>query len=237
MNTFTIARPTVVAVGIGILLVVGAVGGGAVGVEALDAEQNSTVKQTTAATAGGAVAVQNESDGNDSTVPPNQTVEAMRAVENRTNGTVVGARLRGEEDAELEAAVFVYELDVLTANGTSLVAEVYAGNATVIGVEEANESDGVLGDLFESDDGVPDEARNASSLRSATEAVRLAVNETEAERANQTVTAVELGTRDDAPVYTVTLFESGGEPREIVVSAERGADDDIVTTDPESRGN
>ncbi|NEU55956.1 hypothetical protein [Halorussus sp. MSC15.2] len=146
---------------------------------------------------------------------------------------MVGARLRGEGGGELQRSTFVYEIDALAANGTLLTVEVYAGNATVIDTTRANESGGILGDLFGSNDGVPDEARNTSSLRSAAEAVGLAVNQTESDPANQTVTEVKLGTRNDSLVYTVTLFAPGGEPREIVVAAKKGGDA-VVTTDPQS---
>lgn len=227
MNAFTRTRQTAVAVGIGVLLLVGSVGVGA-----LNAGPSSPVRPTIASVADGGVATQNQSEDNASAVPPNRTTEAMRAVENRTNGTVVGAQLRGEGSGELQRSTFVYELDVLAANGTLLTAEVYAENATVIGVETANQS-GVLGDLFGSDDGVPDAARNASSLRSAAEVVGLAVNETDSARTNETVTEVELGTRNGSLVYTVTLLSPGGEPREIVVAARRGTGG-VVTTDPQN---
>lgn len=229
MSAFTIRRSTFAAVGVSVLLVVGAVTGAAVGGAAFDAEASGATPQSDAA-ADSIIDAQDESDNN-TTVPANQTVESMRAVENQTNGTVVGARLSGEGDGELTRSTFVYEFDVLADNGTRLVAEVYAGNQTVIGVEASNESDGFLSDLFGSDEGVPDEARNVSSLRSGIEAVQIAVNETETDRANVTVTDLTLGTRNESLVYTVTLFEQGGEPREIVVAAEKGADG-VVTTDP-----
>lgn len=228
MKAFTITHSTALAVGIAILLVASTVGGGAT----FHTEPSSTVERTTPAAADGAVALQNESD-NASTVPSNQTIEAIRTAENRTNGTVVGARLRGVGDGELQRSTFVYQFDALAANGTLLTVEVYAENATVISTTQANESGDILGDLFGSNDGVPDEARNTSSLRSAAEAVRLAVNQTESDPANQTVTEVKLGTRNDSLVYTVTLFAPGGKPREIVVAANNGTDG-IVTTDPQS---
>ncbi|WP_128476342.1 hypothetical protein [Halorussus pelagicus] len=233
MSAFIIRRSTFVAVGLGVLLVVGAVAGGVVA-GAFDAGASDETLQPDADTADravGAVGLQNESDGNDTTVSPNQTFDAMRTVENRTNGTVVGARLTGEGNSELAQSTFVYELNVLAANGTRLVAEVYASNQTVIGVEASNESDGFFDDLLGSDDGVPDEARNASSLRSGIEAVRVALNETEAAPENSSVTKLALGTRDDSLVYTVTILEPGGESREIVVAATKGADG-VVTTDP-----
>jgi uncharacterized membrane protein YkoI len=229
MSAFTIRRSTFVAVGVSVLLVVGAVAGGTVGT-AFEAEASGATPQSDAA-ADRIIDVQEESDDNNTTVPANQTVESMRAVENRTNGTVVGARLSGDGNGELTRSTFVYEFDVLADNGTRLVPEVYAGNQTVIGVEASNESDGFLSDLFGSDEGVPDEARNLSSLRSGIEAVQIAVNETENDPANVTVTKVTLGRQNDSLAYTVTLFEQGGEPREIVVAAEKGTDG-VVTTDP-----
>jgi uncharacterized membrane protein YkoI len=155
----------------------------------------------------------------------------MQTVENQTNGTVIGAQLSGQGNGGLERSTFVYEFDVLADNGTRLVAEVYAENATVIGVETANESGGFLEDLFGSDEEATDEARNASSLSSAAEAVKLAVNETDTERANQIITEVKLGSQNETLVYTVTMFDPEGEPREVVVAAEKSSDG-VVTTDP-----
>lgn len=229
-------RSKIVSVGIGILLVVGAIGVGAVDGRASDTGPHPAVGDGEANTDGeaatvGVVELQNESSENESAVPPNRTIEALRATENQTNGTVIGARLKGEETAELGSAEFAYELDVLAANGSHLVAEVYAANATVIGVESANDSDGFFEDLFGSDDGVPEEARNANELRSATEAVRLAANETEAERANQTVTEVKLDVQNETLVYRVTLVDADGEPHEVLVAANEGG---VVTTGPQA---
>lgn len=231
MNGFTLCRSTTFAVGVGVLLVVGALGGGA-----NTAGESSIAPEATTAAEDGGIGVQNQTTDGNATVPPNRTIEAMRAVENRTNGTVVGAQLTGKGDGELSRSTFVYEVDVLATNGTHLVANVYASNRTVFGLENANESDGFLGDLFGSDEGVTEEARNASSLRSAVEAVAIAVNETESERANLIVTGVDMQTRDDELVYVVTVLEPGGEPREIQVPANRGSDGG-VTTAPGNRGN
>jgi uncharacterized membrane protein YkoI len=226
MNTLTIARLTVVAVGF--VVVVGGVG------SALGADASAPTPRT--AVADEAVEAQNESDENESVTTPNQTIEAMQTVENQTNGTVIGARLSGQGSGGLERSTFVYEFDVLADNGTRLLAEVYAGNASVIGVETANESDGFLNDLFGSDKGATDgeateEARNVSSLLSAAEAVEIAANETDAERHNQTVTEVRLGSMNDTLVYNMTMLEPGGEPREVVVSAENDSDG-VITTEP-----
>lgn len=223
MNPVTTARWTVVAVGLAV--VVGGVG-------ALGADASAPTPRTPATDE----AVEAQGSQNDSAISPNQTIEAIRAVENRTNGTVIGAELRGQ-GSELDRSTFAYELDVLADNQTRLVAEVYAGNASVIGVETANESDGLLDDLLSSDEGATDgeatdAARNASSLRSAAAAVEIAANQTDAERSNLTVTGVALGSRNDTLVYNVTMLEAGGEPREIVVSAERDSGG-VVTTDPE----
>lgn len=226
MNAFLSDQRTVVAVGIGVLLVTGVAGVGVLGAQA-------SWSTSRAPTVDGPPGVQSEGNESGATVTPNQTIEAMNAAENETNGTVVGAQLAGRGNGGLEQSTFVYELDVLTGNGTQLLAEVYAENATVIGVESANESDGVLGDLFGSDDELPDDARNLSSLRPATEAVRLAVNETGADRANRTVTEVSLGSRNDTRVYTVTLLEQNGDQREVVVAADEG-EGGVVTTDPQN---
>lgn len=231
MNALTTTRWTVLAVGF--VVVVSGVGGALGTVGAPGMEATAMTPQTIATNE--VVEAQNESDENESGIPPNQTIEAMQTVENETNGTVIGAQLSGQGNGGLERSTFVYEFDVLADNGTRLVAEVYAENATVIGVKSANESDGFLEDLFASEEGATDEeatdeARNASSLLSATTAVERAVNETGAESMNQTVTEVKLGSQNDTLVYTVTMFESGGEPREVVVGAQKGADD-IVTTD------
>lgn len=227
-------RSKIVLVGIAVLLVVGTIG-----VEALDGRASDTSQQTAVddgkAVTVGEAELQNESDENESSVPPNRTIEAFEATENQTNGTVIGARLRGKEDAELGSTQFVYELDVLAANGTHFVAELYAANATVIGVESANDSDGFFENLFGSDDGVPEKARNVSELRSATDAVRLAANETEAERANQTVTEVKLDVQNETLVYRVSLVDADGEPHEVIVAADED-EGDIVTTDPKQAG-
>jgi uncharacterized membrane protein YkoI len=228
-------RSKIVLVGIVALLVVGSGCLGTLDGGAGDAGSKTTASEGEATTAGASEA-QNESNENESGVPPNQTIEAVQAVENQTNGTVIGAKLEGKENDELGAAEFVYKLDVLAANESHLVAEVYAANATVIGVESANDSDGFLGDLFGSDD-VPDEARNPSDLRPATEAVRLAanetVNETEIEQTNLTVTEVTLDEQNDTLVYRVSLVDAEGEPHEVLVAADE-EEGDIVTTDSQA---
>lgn len=229
MNPFTSNRSVAVAVGVGLVV------GGLLAVVAAGTLGVAATTQHTVGVTDGAVEAQETSE-NESVVAPNQTVEAMRAAENRTNGTVVGAQLGGQGDSGFGQSKFVYEFDVLADNGTYLVAEVHATNATVIGVEAGNESDSFLDDVFGSEGGVPDEARNASSLRSAADAVELAVNETEAQRANQSVTEVRLGSQNDTLVYTVSLLEPGGEPREIVVAANE-SEGGIVTTDPQRRAN
>lgn len=231
MDPFTSFRSTTVAVGIGVLLVVGAVGGGAHA-----GDGNGAAPEATAVVEDSSTGVRDESADNNATIPPNQTIEAIRAVGNRTNGTVFGAQLTGGGDDELTRSTFVYEVDVVATNGTHLVAKVYANNRTVFGLETANESDGFLDDLFGSDDGVAEQARNASSLRSAADAVALAVNQTEPERANLTVTGVDLTTKDGRPVYVVTVLGPGAEPREIQVPANRGSDGGNTTT-PGNRGN
>lgn len=217
-------QSAVVLVAIGVLLVGGAVAWGVIGAESSGPGAPTAADDERAEQ-------QNESDGNESVITSNQTVEAFQAVENRTNGTVFGARLSGEMSGDLDQSEFVYELDVLAENGSHLVAEVYAANATVAGVESTNDSDGFFANLFRSSDDVPDEARNTDELRSATDAVRLAANETDGE--NQTVTRVVLETRNDTLVYRVQQFESGGDRREVIVAA-TGDEDDVVTTDPQS---
>lgn len=233
-----VTRQTAVAL-VGVLVVASTVGWGAIGAAAGGAGPQSVIDDVTTDDGDGVIADdraddesverQNESDGNESVITSNQTIEAFRAVENRTNGTVFGARLGGEPRSDLDRSEFVYELDVLAENGSHLVAEVYAANATVASVESANDSDGVFADLFGSDDEVPDAARDTGELRSAADAVRLAVNETDT--GNQTVTQVVLETRNDALVYRVQQFDPEGERLEVVVAA-TGDEDGVITTDP-----
>lgn len=219
-------QSAVVLVGIGVLLVAGAVGWGAIGAE-------SSGGAVPAPDGDGPTELQNESDGNESVITSNQTVEALLAAENRTNGTVFEARLSGEPGGGLNESAFVYELDVLAENGSHLVVQVYAANATVIGFEPANDSDGVFAEIFGSSDDVPEGARDASELRSAAEALRLAVNETGPDTENLTVTQVMLETRDDELLYRVQQFDPGGERREVLVAA-TGEGEEVVTTDPEA---
>lgn len=233
MGSSSTRRAGIVLVGVVVLLVAGAVGWGAIGTESTGGDSPAADGERAELQDGGDG---NETDGNqtdenESVVTANQTIEAFQAVENRTNGTAFGARLSGEVGDDLDQSEFVYEVDVLADNGSHLVAEIYAANATVIGVESANDSDGVFAELFGSNDDVPDEARNTSELRSASDAVRLAANETDSE--NQTVTQVALETRDDELFYRVQQFEPGGERREVLVAA-TSDDEDAVTTDPQS---
>lgn len=224
--------------GIVVALVVGTVGvgavvGGPIGAEPTDdAPQAGTVGESEAekSGAGDSSVRQDESDGNGSVITPNETIESLQAVENRTNGTVFRARLSGEPGNDLDRSEFVYELDVLAPNGSHIVAEVYAANATVISVEPANASDGFFTDLFGESDDVPGEVREAGDLRSATDAIRLAVDETDAAAENRTVTQVVLETQNETLVYRVQQFDPSGDPQEVVVAAESDADD-AVTTD------
>jgi hypothetical protein len=226
-------RSAVVLVGIGVLLVAGAVGWGAIGTESTGAESTDVETETAGAES---AELQdegdgNETDGNASVISSNQTIDSLRAVENRTNGTVFRARLSGEPSSDLDESEFVYELDVLAENGTHLVVEVYAANTTVIAVTPANDSEGFFADLFGSSDDVPDEVREADDLRSATDAVRLAMNETDAAAENRTITQVVLATQNETLVYSIQQFDPSGEPQEIIVAA-TGDGDDAVTTDP-----
>jgi hypothetical protein len=104
-------------------------------------------------------------------------------------------------------------------------------NTTVIAVTPANDSEGFFADLFGSSDDVPDEVREADDLRSATDAVRLAMNETDAAAENRTITQVVLATQNEKLVYSIQQFDPSGEPQEIIVAA-TGDGDDAVTTDP-----
>ena len=235
-----------VLVGVVVLLVAGAVGWGPIGTQSSGADSPTAAGDERAdlqnesdgnengndGDENGSDGNQNESGGNESVITPNQTIEALEAVENQTNGTVFRARLSGEPGSDLDESEFVYELDVLAENGTHLVAEVYAANATVVGVESANDSDGIFADLFGSSDDVPDAVREADDLRSATDAVRLAVNETGAEESNRTITQVVLETHEESPVYRIQQFDPSGNPQEILVAAT--GDDGVVTTDPQS---
>ena len=225
MNTVTTARWTIIA--IGFVVVVGGVG---VSLGGFGTDASVSTPQTAADDE--AAETQNESE--ESVIEPNKTIEAMRTAENRTNGTVIGAQLSGQGAGGLERSTFVYEFDVLADNGTPLVAEVYADNATVIGVKATNESDGFLNDIFGSDEGATggestEEARNVSSLLSAAEAVELAANETEAERRNQTTTEVRLSPMNESLVYNVTMIEPGGESRVVIISAENKSEGVITT--------
>jgi uncharacterized membrane protein YkoI len=218
----------VVLVAVGVLAVAGAVGWGAIGSESNGADASSAAGDEPANR-------QNESDGNESVITADQTLEAHQAVENRTNGTVFRARLSGEPGGELDQAKFLYELDVLAENGSHLVAEVYAANATVVGVKSANDSDGFFADLFGSNDDVPDEVRETDDLRSATDAVRLAINDTDGATENRTVTQVVLETQNESLVYRIQQFDPEGNPQEIIVNATGEAS--VVTTDPaDNRG-
>lgn len=218
------SQSTTIPVAITVVLVVGTVGGVAFGGETNPLDSQASV-------ADGEVEPQEDGGNNETVITPNQTAEAIQAVENETNGTVIGARLSGEREAGLNQSTFVYEFDVLAENETRLVANVYAGNATIVGVEAANESDGFFEDLFGDDQNAAEQARNVDEIRSAGEAVALAVNETEADLTNQTVTEIVLESRNDTVVYNVKLFEGEGERHEVIVAAQ--TNESFVTTDPE----
>ena len=172
---------------------------------------------------------------NESSIAPNRTVAAISAVENRTDGTVTEIKLTARGDRDIETRTFVYEFVVVADDGTRLDADVDATNATVIGIESTEDGDGLLSEaeellseIFGDDESAP--ASDASRLRSAGDAVQIAVDERDAEPATLTVTEVTLESESDAPVYRVQLFEEGGERTEVLVAA-RG-DEDFVTTDP-----
>jgi uncharacterized membrane protein YkoI len=220
-----------VAIGVlavGVLAVAGTVGWGAMGSESSGADSSPAAGDESADR-------QNESDGNESVITADQTVEALQTVENRTNGTVFRARLSGEPAGELDQSKFVYELDVLAENGSHLVAEVYAANASIVGVEPANGSDGLFADLFGSNDEVPDKVRETDDLRSATDAVRLAINGTDGATENRTVTQVVLETQNESLIYRIQQFDPDGNPQEIIVAVT--GEESVVTTDPaDNRG-
>lgn len=149
----------------------------------------------------------------------NQTislVEAMEVAANETadrNGTVVGAEL-GQTDGLLDFALdgdneSVYTVDVLLADGTYVEVGVNATNGSVVKTDERD--DGFLEGIFEDDD-VPDGPLNLSAMYNATEAVRLAQTETDA---NGTVTAVTLDERNDALVYEVWFERTDEDERTV----------------------
>lgn len=212
-------RRTLWVVGVGVLLALGALGGVAGGDSAAGVDGQPET------TGDGVAAVQEENNTTNVTVP---IVDALGAAENETNGTAVGARLtRKGSITDLERPTRVYEVDVLTGNGTHFVVDVNATNGTVHAVAPAENETGFFESLFEDETGVPDERVDLDAIRSGSEAVELARNET---GTNRTVTEVALESRNGTLVYTVETVTGEG-ARSTVVVAANPDDGDVLETE------
>lgn len=217
-------KSNVAALGVGAVVVLAVVGGVAVG-------SATTAGGPTGEADGNAVGAQ---DGSKPAVSINQTVQAMEVAQNRTNGTVVGTQLKKEGNTALDEGNLVYEVDVLQADGTHLSVDVDAANGTVIGVESEGKSKEFFESVFGNQDEVPDESLDVSTLRPATDAVQIAVNNTQSDEptGRRTVTEVELEFQNDTLVYEVELEDVDGERRDVVVHAKKGQGG-VITTEPQ----
>ena len=122
------------------VVVLGALGAGA-GVTGVPADAGNDNPASTAAAPG----PQGANETTNVTVP---VVEALRAAQNATNGTAVGTELTREGNVtDLERPTMIYEVDVLLANGTVLVADVNATDGRVRGVEQADSETGLFDEL------------------------------------------------------------------------------------------
>ena len=201
------------ALGVGLLLILGVVGVAnstdAVSITGTPYEESSPEPsggQGTAAT-----------EENSSAKVTVSAVQAMRTAQNETRGTAVGIQLKQVGNAtDLARPVQAYEVDVLTANRTHVVVDIYASNGTVRRVEDERNETKYLESLFESEDEVPDERPNTTAIRSGVEAVQLAWNETDS---NRTVTEVGLTPRNETLVYDVELVTTEGARSTVVVAA------------------
>lgn len=205
------SRGEVLSVGVGVLLVLSALGGVSQG----------SVASTAEASAGPAVdgppfAVQEgENDTSNVTIP---IVGAMETAQNETNGTSVGAELRRKGNlTELERPSLVYEVDVLAANGTHFVVDVNATDGSVRQVQMSDNETGFFENLLGDDEGeVPDRNVDLSAIRSGGDAVALIQNETDG---NRTVATVELTSRNGTLVYDVELVTEEGARSTVSVAA------------------
>lgn len=221
-------RRRVLAIALGVMVTFG-VGGATVGVGATTVSDTHAESVDVTDVQDGA---QNETNQTAETIP---ITEAIAAAENRTqnpNATVVGAEL-GQSGGGLldfgDDAESVYTVDVLLPNGTHIEVAVNATNGSVVQTEEQQE--GFLGDIF-GEDRVPEKPLNLSALFNASEAVELAQNETDA---NGTVTAVNLGQRNQTLVYQVQIRQTGGEQMTVVVDAMKGGQG-VITVEGAGNG-
>lgn len=219
------------AVGVGALLVVGVLAVGGIGVADISdavgigdspdagsdagAAQQGTTGTTAETTTGAGEASTGSNDSTNLTIP---VVEAMQAAQNETDGTAVGAELNRDTNVtDLERPTMIYQVDVLLDNDTVVVADVNATDGSVQDVRQSENDTGLLEGLFGSgDDGVPREQANASSIRSAVEAVELVRNET---GVNATVTSVQLSEQEGQLRYAVETVSAEGIQSTVIVAA------------------
>lgn len=170
-----------------------------------------------------------QQEANNTTNVTVDVVQAMETAENETNGTAVGANLaRKGNVTDLERPNRVYEVDVLLPNGTHLLADVNATDGSLQQVQSQEGENGLFQGLFgDEGDQLPEDRLNFDSIRSGTEAVEIARNETDE---NRTVTAVELNSEDDQLRYVVETVSAEG-IRENVVVAANPDEGDVLTTD------
>ena len=145
-------------------------------------------------------------------------VQAMRTAENETNGTAVEARLGQEEDTNsTERPTRIYEISVLTANGSRTVVDVNANNSTVLRTRPAqNQTDGlesVFGGGNQNE--TPNRQLDIDAIRSGPEAVQLA---RDAAGTNRTVSRVELASRNGTAVYEISMVTTAGDRSTVVVA-------------------
>lgn len=150
----------------------------------------------------------------------NVTISVVRAMEtarNETNGTPIGAELtRKGNVTDLERPSRVYEVDVLSTNGTRFLVDVNATDGSVVRVQTPDDETGFFEGLFGDEDGVQDRDVNVTEIRSGIEAVQLVHNET---GDNRTVTQVELTSRNETLVYEVNVVTEEGARPSILVAA------------------
>lgn len=208
------------SVGVGVLLVLSALGGVAQGSVAsnADASVDSAVDGSPLAVQDGGNNTTQEGVNNTTDVTIS-IVRAMETAQNETNGTSVGAELKQKGNVtELERPSRVYEVDVLAANGTHFVVDVNATDGSVRQVQMSDNETGFFEGLFGDDEEeVPDRNVNLSEIRSGGEAVALVQNETED---NRTVTTVGLTSRNGTLVYDIELVTEEGARSTVSVAAD-----------------
>ncbi|WP_115862759.1 PepSY domain-containing protein [Halorussus litoreus] len=220
---------------VGVLSVAGAGGAWATepegSADALADEQTHapTDAETHASTDAG-VTQQGANNTTNVTIP---VVEAMGAAGNETNGTPVGAELsRDTNVTDLERPTMIYRIDVLLPNDSIFVVDVNATDGSVREVRQSENGSGLFDGLFGGDEGVPTEQAEASSIRSAIEAVELLRNQT---GENATVTSVELSEQDGQLRYTIETVSGEGIQSTAVVAANPD-EDGVLTTEAEGGG-